>query len=89
MSNARMIIEHQKDQGRYRIQIFVPDDVVPYAVMKTRLLSGRSCGIHAIEFARELLEKEAYWYRCPTWDLDYGININTNTTPSGGNGDTS
>jgi hypothetical protein len=88
MRRTQMIIDHQIELGRYEIKIHIPDDVVPYGLMKSKLLGGRGFGLSALDFARELLEKEAYWHSCPEWELDYGICVDTvKTSPLAGNGD--
>lgn len=70
MIRTSVSMEHDKDNGRYIFKIIVPDDNIPDTAMRSMVLSSGSPRLMILDYARERIEKEALWSKCPDWDLD-------------------
>lgn len=70
---SRVSMEHLVEDGCFKFQIWIPDDMVPYNSMKNHILSSSNSRLAIVEYLREHIEKEAIWSSCPDWEMDYGI----------------
>ena len=66
-------VDHKRKDGYYKFTITIPDNAVPSEALKIHLLTSGNSRLAILNFARELIEKESYWYSCPDWGLDYGV----------------
>jgi len=60
MSNVKVMIEHNKDNGYYKIHIRIPDHHCTYESLKTNLLAWHcgSLALNALDMARRIIEKD-------------------------------
>jgi len=87
MTRWKTSIDYSRDDTWFKFSIYIPNSTVPPQAMKSALLKSGNSRLAVLDYAREMCLKEALWYSCPDWDLDYGI-CSSPTSPLGGNGDT-
>jgi hypothetical protein len=68
------MVDHNIKDGYYIFKIYVPDGAVPKDVMKSKLLSSGNSRLAILDFAREQIELESIWYKCPDWEIEYGVD---------------
>ena len=73
MIRGRTSIEHDEKNGFHIIKIWIPDGLIAYDAMKTKMFSYGNPRLTVLAYAKEIVEKEALWYSCPDWELDYGV----------------
>lgn len=68
----KIMLDYSEEEGWYKI-VIKGQLIVPKDVMKVKLLSSGNIRLAALDYVREMIQREALWYSCPEWELDYGI----------------